>query len=459
MTDIIALAQLSATGEATITWRDPRQPQPASMTIVELGQTLRDEAPYRPSGVVTALVRDMTEQARHQAGAFALMAANHDGDFHIRSADVDDWIAASAPQASVITPASTPLQPQQPASRSTQTPPGELTWLPAPPPGEPPVFPPGPAPQPQQPTQSPAPAGFPQLDEPASPRHGGALSTLLGSFKRTSPKRILGLPSEITTAVFNTKGGAGKTTLAILIAAAAAHLAGHNDIALIDCNPSGNTRRRTYSATNASIVDLADAINHRQVGASQRDLDPWISWQPGGWFAIPAPIGTRHQDGSTIRPLTETDVDRLVDTLHRTCRLLIADTGNDAGTAVWQRCLAHAMPALIPIQWDPDTLSRAQEMLTDLELSGQTNLRDRVILVGTHSPWTRPDKRRKKTTSTALMTAGWAIHEIPADRHISEGRIIEWDELNPRTQRAAISLVKRIIQAATTGTTVHQQQQ
>ena len=110
------------------------------------------------------------------------------------------------------------------------------------------------------------------------------MTALLGSLGASpvAPKRILGLPSDLTVAVINTKGGAGKTTISILVAAAAAHLAGHHDTALADLNPSGNLARHTNRAVDTDILNLTQAIQQNQVGDSQRDLDPWISWQPDG---------------------------------------------------------------------------------------------------------------------------------------------------------------------------------
>ena len=443
----VALAHLGEVGEASIAWRSTRKPQPAAMTIVELGQALQDEAPYRPSGTATALVRDMTDQASYQPGVFAVMTASQDGGLVIEAADVEDWIEAkSAPSQQQQDSALPPATPH-PATPPRELSPEELAHLPAPAPDDTPLTPvvkPGGA------------MGFPILEAPA-PKHG-LLGNLLGSLTGAAqPKRILGLPSEVTTAVVNTKGGAGKTTIAILVAAAAAQLAGHHDIAVVDVNPSGNLRRRTQHAATGNVVDLADAIQQGRIGDSQRDLDPWISWQPTGWwFTITAPPGTRTTDGTPIRPLTGQNVDALVDVLHRTCRLLIIDTGNNAGDDIWQHAINHAMPILVPIQWDPDTLTRAQEMLTDLEAAGQTRLRDRVILVGTHSPWQHTTTRSKKTTAEALTAAGWAVNEIPADPHIAAGGIIEWTQLAARTRRAATTLVERIIHAATTGTTTQE---
>lgn len=482
MTDYLAVAQLGPSGNASIQWCDHRGTElpPTTLTVIELGEQLRDNAPYRPDGVVRALVRDMGERGSHQPDAFTLITADRTGSLVFTPADPATWASALAQVAASparVAPATPGLDHAEPPPQPTWAatpgpdhaePPPQPTWaaapessvLPAPPEAQqstsepPPIS--APPPPPGYAVSSPASfstsSALPKFDVSPTPRRGG-LTALLGSLGASpvAPKRILGLPSDLTVAVINTKGGAGKTTISILVAAAAAHLAGHHDIALADLNPSGNLARHTNRAVDTDILNLAQAIQQNQVGDSQRDLDPWISWQPGGWVTIMAPTGTRDHHGQAHRPLSETDIDQLVDVLHRTCRLLVLDTGNNAQDNAWQAAIKYSHPILIPVQWDPDTLNRAQEMLIDLEASGHASLHERVIFVGTHSPWYRIDKKRKQAAISTLENTGWKVVEIQADRHIAEQQVIDWEALAPRTRKSATELVEQIIQMGRPG--------
>lgn len=465
MTDYLAVAQLGPSGNASIQWCDHHGAElpPTTLTIIELGEQLRDSAPYRPGGVVRALVRDMGERGSHQPDAFTLMTADRTGSLVFTPADPAAWasalaqVAASPVRIAPDTPSPSHVEPSpQPIWAATlepsalSTPPTAQQSI-----SEPPLVS-APPPPPEYAVSSPASSStsstLPKFDLSPAPRRGG-LTALLGSLGASpvAPKRILGLPSDLTVAVINTKGGAGKTTISILVAAAAAHLAGHHDIALADLNPSGNLARHTNRAVDTDILNLAQAIQQNQVGDSQRDLDPWISWQPGGWVTIMAPTGTRDHHGQAHRPLSETDIDQLIDVLHRTCRLLVLDTGNNAQDNAWQAAIKYSHPILIPVQWDPDTLNRAQEMLIDLEASGHASLRERVIFVGTHSPWYRIDKKRKQAAISTLENTGWKVVEIQADRHIAEQQVIDWEALAPRTRKSATELVEQIIQMGRPG--------
>lgn len=119
----------------------------------------------------------------------------------------------------------------------------------------------------------------------------------------------------------------------------------------------------------------------------------------------------------------------IITALRSRFHVIILDTGNNDLDAAWQHAITIADHIIIPVQWDPDTLTLTQNMVRDMNHLGATHLKNRCIWVGTHAPIDLPKRSIKKSFTTALTDAGWTVHTLPADRHIASDGTITWTKL------------------------------
>lgn len=410
MSDYAATAVMAPAG-LTIDWNPPHTDRAANpdSTIVGFIEDLRSVAARSAKGEVRALVRDMDHTASYKTGTITMVTINEVGSLGCIPSTDEEWANARG------------LSPQLPLHGQT----------------------PGSGP-------SPAPAPIPAPTMPGrqatwNPQQPTGIDSLFGeSFAQQASDTTIALP-DITVATANTKGGAAKTTIAILVALAAAELAGHNDIALVDINPSGNLGEHTHRSAQGTIIDLAQAATSDSFGRSPRDLTPFINWQPGGWLTVTCPVSIVSNDGGLITDLSEDDIANVTRALKTSCRMLVFDTGNNAKDPAWQAAIQRAHRILVPLQWDPDTLVEAQKMITNMNAVGHSALKERIIFVGTYGPGQKPDRKREKQYCQALTGSGWTVMDIPPDRHIASKGIIQWGLLNPKTRTAALALVRAIV--------------
>ena len=239
-------------------------------------------------------------------------------------------------------------------------------------------------------------------------------------------------PAQLTDHIItlaNLKGGTGKTPLAVILAQALATTAGHDDIVVVEINPRGTLSTRAPRHTGNTVIDLARAARHPGFASQPRDLDPYISWQPEGWATITCLPTITDNHNSLITPPTADDLDRIITALRSRFHVIILDTGNNDLDAAWQHAITIADHIIIPVQWDPDTLTLTQNMVRDMNHLGATHLKNRCIWVGTHAPIDLPKRSIKKSFTTALTDAGWTVHTLPADRHIASDGTITWTKL------------------------------
>ena len=378
-----------------ITLQSGDNTEPRTLSPVALVEEFRQLAARTPSGEVQAIIQNLDDNAKFREGAFTIVAVDTIGTTRFRATDHHAWEQANA---SSHRPA--PVMETHELARATET-------------GE---------------TSRPSQSGSDAIDQ------------LFTQSFIPDQTRTIRLP-EATIVTANTKGGAAKTTVAIAVVAAAAHMAGHNDLALIDVNPSGNLAEHTISSAPANIINLAQAAQTEDFGQARTDLDPFVNWQPGGWLTITCPTSIVSNDGGLISDLDDADINNIIRALRHHCRLLLFDTGNNAKDPAWQTVIGLANKILVPVQWDPDTVIEAQKMITNMAAVGHTNLKQRILFVGTHAPNARPDRKRAKEYRQALEQSGWNVMDLPPDKHLAQGGVIEWDKLRKRNQEAAIAIV------------------
>lgn len=386
---------------------------------------LREKTLHDAGEVAEALVRGLDADLHPSPGELIKLAVDRYGGARATGASLTQWEALTAPPAppSVTEPETTEPQ-TTPAGHDS----AEKTETPQPDHG------------PTVPAPIAAPAG------PA--RFSLALPPDDHESEAGPPARaqIERLPEEII-GVVNLKGGVGKTTLAVTITQALADLAGHNDLALVEVNPAGTIRSRTKVTAHGDLETLIDrAIKDPDFGRSPRDLDDLLTWQPMPWAVLPSSATNRRDDGTYLPALTAQTTSLALDTLLKTCRTIVVDTGNDPRDAGWQEVIRRADRLLIPVAWEPDVMRSATIMIDDLrhDLS-VPEIRQKVILVQTRPPFRRPSSRHAHQYQDSLTQAGLHVESLPPDRHLDQHGLIEWSRLASRTRAAATHIAEEII--------------
>lgn len=392
--NLLATAVMSPAG-LKVAWVE--HDAPTDLAAVDFVEELRSAAARTPHGDVQALVLNMSDRAAYAAGAVALVKIDSAGSLRCLPSDALAWDAATRP-------APAPIQAELPGPPAPSAP-------------------------------SPATRDAAQI--------GGGLDLFSSSFTAADSGTAPTSLPEVTVVTANTKGGASKTTVAILTMLAAAHLAGHNDAALIDINPEGLLADHTVRTGVDDVIGLAKAASVPGFAQSPKDLTRFLNWQPDGWASVVCPHSIVSNDGGLITDLSQADVEAVIAAMRRAFSMLLLDTGNNAKDPAWQAAVAVADTILVPVQWDPDTMVRAQRMLNDMARVGHTRLKERVIFVGSSA--VRPNRKQEKTYRAALERDNWRIMDLPFDRHVASKGVIEWSRLNGRTRTAATALVKAIL--------------
>lgn len=431
-----ATAAMVDPSRVEIQWPDGNPSAPVD-TVAGFVEALRAAAARTPEGAVHALVKGMDTQAAYVGDAVTVLTVNTVGGLTGIASSVAHWDATTNPQMALVG------APEVLPAADTKTPP---------PAGQPERRPAAAAPLFRKPGAGRATGAKPEEQSLSASLFGDGDSLFGAPVADTAPKsRVVTSLPEITIAVGNRKGGPGKTTIARLLAEAAAQYAGHNDIAVVDINPAGNLHEHTTKTPDTGdVLGLARMVSREPVtgtaefGRSPRDLDKFTSWQASGWVTVTGPPSIVGEDGELVSDLTATDVRRIVTTLRQTCRMIVFDTGNNPKDQAWDTVMRDAHRILIPTGWDPDTMVEAQKMLLDADALGYPALKERVIWVGTYPPGRKPNRRQEKQYKTVLQQSGWKVMEIPPDRHIATATIIDWSKLARRTRNAATALVEEL---------------
>ena len=145
---------------------------------------------------------------------------------------------------------------------------------------------------------------------PAPSRHKSfVLPWRRKELERQETARQIKLPTRTikTVLVANTKGGSGKTPLAVMLSAAFGQVGGKQPV-LIDNNPTGNlaTRVNQMPAGALTIDDLAAHLD--EIEADENRIRDYLVWQADSYHVLAArprklielPDGTTALDRPTI---------------------------------------------------------------------------------------------------------------------------------------------------------------
>ncbi|WP_226379494.1 MinD/ParA family protein [Pseudonocardia sp. KRD291] len=243
------------------------------------------------------------------------------------------------------------------------------------------------------------------------------------------------LAGPFSIAVGSIKGGIGKTTVASLLGLALAEHRGDRVIA-IDANPDAGTladRLVGEDAVTTTIRDLLDQIDEVRT-----------STQLSGFTHLAGRLQVlaSEQEPELSEMFSETDYEAVLRVLSRFFECLITDSGTGVVHSAMRGTLAYADSLVIVGAPTVDGASRAARTLDHLTSQGYGELaQDAVVVLSLdrYSPDVDLPRIRDHFRSRCR-----AVIELPPDRHLATGGLIDLDALAPNTRDAALELAAAV---------------
>ena len=255
-------------------------------------------------------------------------------------------------------------------------------------------------------------------------------------------------PRPATIAVVNPKGGAGKTPLTLLLAAAFAEHT--NGVLAWDNNPFRGTlgwriETAEHGGTVGSLLADLDRLRGRELRLS--DIDAYVHPQEDGVDVLPG-------DPMAIETGTVggVQVEALWSHLNRYYRVIVMDSGNDERSPGWQSMIARADQIVVVSSTRYEVAESARLMLDSLSRGddhARHLARSAVAVVSQAHP--DEDIERDPSLATARQIAdGFAYLArasvvVPYDPAVATIRL-RWQALAPAT-RAAVTRAAALVAA------------
>jgi len=237
----------------------------------------------------------------------------------------------------------------------------------------------------------------------------------------------------MTASFMNDKGGVGKTTDALCIAAAAGRIRG-GDVIAWDANETRGTMgfRALKDRHSRSVVDFLQeaAQDFTTVEGSRRTtLSRYTRGQGDNKFSVLASDESRKKqdqvDGDAFRTVHE-----IVGRFHS---LIIVDTGNNHEVSHFKAALAATDQLVIPVSPGEDGAYAAELMLDNFISWGYGDLVKNAVVLLHDSATQHGDAR---AIAAKFENRVRTILPIPFDRVLDAGGEIDFDALEPSTRAA-----------------------
>ncbi|MFD6058245.1 nucleotide-binding protein [Rhodococcus wratislaviensis] len=277
-----------------------------------------------------------------------------------------------------------------------------------------------------------APGIVPGATEPAHTGMRGRLNAVLGLSLSPKPSSaemrlraaaatITGpIPDFSTITVANTKGGVGKTPIAVGLAQTLATHRGGASVVCADLAESGGSLADRVCIPPADgqnifgllTADLA-ATGHLRPSVLGRHL----TRQPSGEDIVAGHHGTTAQDEGLDRD----GAAALASILAHHREILVADTGNNPLSGSWQWAVTQADALVVPVPLRRDAATPAHRMLLDLSTSHRVRL-DRTVVIITDGPGDNP--MVECDTVDAFIALGVQVLRMPYEPLFAGGERI-----------------------------------
>lgn len=249
-----------------------------------------------------------------------------------------------------------------------------------------------------------------------------------------------GLQQSITTirriAVTSVRGGAGKTTVSVLIASA---LARHRQdrVLLVDADPGLGSLPMRFGMTAAP--SLRDLAGHQP--DTFEEAKPYLTRTDAGLWVLP---GARGQMAD--QPLDRETYESAMSVLSRFFTVVVIDCGVGMVGDLMHAILAgaHACVHVTPATGDGAVgVGRALDWMGR---NGHGDLVRRTVSVfSTQAPHARPDLRQ---AADLLRDNGIGVSYLPYDRHLASGGVLVPSLLAESTRAAALLIAAEALTRA-----------
>jgi MinD-like ATPase involved in chromosome partitioning or flagellar assembly len=244
------------------------------------------------------------------------------------------------------------------------------------------------------------------------------------------------LPGPHSVVVGSIKGGIGKTTVSALLGLALAEHRGDRVI-VIDANPdAGTLGDRLVGEEAASRTTMRDLLNNIGHIRSSTQLAGYTH------LAGRLQVLTSEQEPELSEMFSAAEYETVLRLLARFYEAIITDSGTGVVHSAMQGSLSHADSLVIVGAPTQDGASRASRTLQWLATHGYSELaRDAIVVLSydRHSPFVD-----EQIIHEHFRTRCRAVIELPADRHLATGGLIDLGALASATRDAALELAATI---------------
>ncbi len=231
-------------------------------------------------------------------------------------------------------------------------------------------------------------------------------------------------------AVVSLKGGIGKTTTTAGLGLTLAEHRGDRVVAL-DANPdAGTLAERLTGQIDVTVRDLLDNVESIR---SFTDVSAFTS------LAARLQVLASEQDPEMSEAFNEAEYRTVADVLARYFNIVLTDSGTGLLHSAMSGTLALADSLVVVGSPSVDGASRASKTLDWLMAHGHGELVSRAVaVISTVRPATKElDMARLREHFSARVRA---VVEIPYDRHLVTGGIIDMSQLDRPTEEAFLEL-------------------
>jgi MinD-like ATPase involved in chromosome partitioning or flagellar assembly len=245
-----------------------------------------------------------------------------------------------------------------------------------------------------------------------------------------------------TIAVIGEKGGVGKTTTTYLLGATLGRVRGGSVLAWDNNEYKGTLGIRSLPSPDHDHTAI-DLLGHVQsVGTeelSSADLIDFVRAQGENKFDV---LASQSLDGDSD-VIDEEAFELLHETLSRSYRVIIVDTGNNSKAGTWQSAVAAADVLVLTTIVKEDSARTLASMADTLVAHGhEAKLRNAVTVMSHPSPTSYPDLERRLTAHMGQLTR--EVVSVPFDPALDRGDVIDYDTLSDESREAWLEVTAAV---------------
>ncbi|WP_309067683.1 AAA family ATPase [Microbacterium sp.] len=245
-----------------------------------------------------------------------------------------------------------------------------------------------------------------------------------------------------TIAVIGEKGGVGKTTTTYLLGATLGRVRGGSVLAWDNNEYKGTLGIRSLPSPSHdhTAIDLLGHVHAVGTGElSSADLIDFVRAQGENKFDV---LASQSLDGDSD-VIDAESFDLLHETLSRSYRVIIVDTGNNSKAGTWQSAVEAADVLVLTTIVKEDSARTLASMADTLVAHGhEAKLRNAVTVMSHPSPTSYPDLERRLTHHMGQLTR--QVVSVPFDPALDRGDVIDYDALSDDSREAWLEVTAAV---------------